>query len=72
MFDPRSSPWASSDVLMTLYYGLSPEERGLVEQNDLPVYTFPPDYIARLWSAIEKVNPVFAAEYRQMKAAQGK
>ena len=66
----RSSPWASSDVLMTLYYGLDPQQRGLVEQEDLPVYTFPFDYISRLWSAIEKVDPAFGAAYRQLKASQ--
>ena len=42
----------------------------LVEQEDLPVYTFPPDYISRLWSAIEKIDPVFAAAYRQSKSSQ--
>jgi len=66
----RASPWASSDVLMTLYYGLTPEERGLVEQDDLPVFTFPPDYISRLWGAIEAVDPEFAEDYRAFKAAQ--
>ena len=66
----RSSPWASSDLLVTLYYGLAPQQRGLVEQDDLPVYTFPSDYISRLWSAIENVNPEFAAAYQQLKASQ--
>ena len=66
----RSSPWASSDVLMTLYYGLTPAQRGLVEQEDLPIYTFPSDYILRLWSAIEKADPVFAVAYRQWKASE--
>ncbi len=66
----RSSPWASSDVLMTLTYGLTPEQRGLVEQDGLPVYTFPPDYISRLWAAIEKEDPEFADAYRALKAAE--
>ncbi|VUX55862.1 conserved exported protein of unknown function [uncultured Woeseiaceae bacterium] len=66
----RASPWASSDLLMTLYYGLTPEQRGLVEQDDMPVFTFPPDYISRLWGAIEKVDPEFAEDYRAFKAAQ--
>lgn len=66
----RSSPWASSDVLMTLYYGLTPDERGLVDQDDMPVYTFPPDYISRLWQAIEKTDPQFAEAYLALKAAQ--
>jgi esterase/lipase superfamily enzyme len=66
----RSSPWASSDVLMTMYYGLTPEQRGLVEQDDLPIFTFPPDYISRLWNAIETVDPEFAEDFRQLKASQ--
>ena len=66
----RSSPWASSDVLMTIYYGLRPEQRGLVEQDDLPVFTFPPDYINRLWDSIEKVDPKFAESLRALESAQ--
>ena len=66
----RSSPWASSDVLMTMYYGLTPSQRGLVEQEDLPIFTFPPDYISRLWGAIESVDPEFAEDYQAFKAAQ--
>jgi len=66
----RSSPWASSDVLMTMYYGLTPDQRGLVEQQDLPIFTFPPDYISRLWNAIETVDPEFAEDYRQLKELQ--
>jgi len=66
----RSSPWVSSDVLMTLYRGLAPQQRGLAQQEDLPVYTFPADYISRLWSAIEKADPEFAAAYQQLKASQ--
>ena len=66
----RSSPWASSDVLMTLYYGLEPEQRGLIEQEDLPVYTFPPDYIKRLWDAIDDVDPEFASAYDTLKRQQ--
>ncbi len=66
----RSSPWASSDVLMSIYYGLTPEQRGLVEQDDLPIFTFPPDYISRLWSAIEAVDPEFAEDFQQFKASQ--
>ncbi len=68
----RSSPWASSDVLMTLFYGIGPDQRGLVKQDDMPVYTFPPDYIARLWSSLEAVDPKFAQTYREFKEAQAK
>jgi esterase/lipase superfamily enzyme len=66
----RSSPWASSDILMTMYYGLTPEQRGLVEQEDLPIFTFPPDYISRLWNAIEAVDPEFAEDFQAFKAAE--
>ena len=66
----RNSPWASSDVLMTLTYGLTPAQRGLVREEDMPVYTFPPDYISHLWAAIETVDPEFAEEYRAFKARQ--
>jgi esterase/lipase superfamily enzyme len=58
----RSSPWASSDVLMSLYYDLSPEQRGLLRQDDMPVYTFPADYITRLWQAIRAVDPEFSED----------
>ncbi len=66
----RSSPWASSDILMSMYYGLKPEQRGLVEQDDLPIFTFPSDYISRLWDAIKAVDPEFAEDFRQFRASQ--
>ena len=53
----RQSPWASSDILVTLAYGLSPTERGLVRGEDSPVWAFPADYIERLRAAIIKANP---------------
>ena len=68
----RSSPWASSDILMTLYFDLNPKDRGLVEQKDLPVYTFPPDYISRLWNSIVAVDPEFARSYHLFKETQKK
>ena len=66
----RTSPWVSSDVLMTLFYGLEPKQRGLVDEEGLPIYTFPPDFINRLWDAIEKVDPEFAKNYQQLKKAK--
>jgi len=66
----RSSPWASSDILMTMYYGLTPKQRGLVDEDGIPMYTFPPDYINRLWTAIEQVDPQFAEDYQQFLAAE--
>lgn len=58
----RSSPWVSSDVLMSIYYDLSPEQRGLLSQDGMPVYTFPEDYITRLWQAIRAVDPEFSED----------
>ena len=49
----RSSPWVSSDLLMTLLYGLSPEERGLVREKDSPIWGFPPDYVERLRASLQ-------------------
>ncbi len=48
----RQSPWASSDILATIRYGLGPAERGLVRGAGSPIWTFPPDYVARLRRAI--------------------
>lgn len=50
----RSSPWVSSDLLMTLLYGLPPEERGLVKEKDFPIWGFPPDYVERLRASLER------------------
>ena len=32
----------------------------LLSQDDMPVYTFPEDYIERLWQAIKAVDPDFS------------
>ena len=53
----RKSPWTSSDILMTLMHDLKPDERGLVRSEDIPIWTFPPDYIRRLRAALLKVLP---------------
>jgi len=53
----RQSPWASSDLLMNLMYGLGPRERGLERTEENPVWSFPPDYIDRLIQAIHTANP---------------
>jgi esterase/lipase superfamily enzyme len=65
----RNSPWASSDILMTLMYDLTPEQRGLRLKASMPVYEFPPDYISKLWAALAEVNPDFRRAYvaRQTK-----
>ena len=53
----RSSPWASSDMLMTLSTDLGPEERGLVRDEYSSIWTFPPDYVERLRTALEGILP---------------
>jgi hypothetical protein len=52
----------SSDVLMTLMYNLSPGERGLVMLDDIPEWTFPPDYVERLRKSLGEVNPALAVD----------
>ena len=47
----RQSPWASSDLLMTLAYGLTPAERGLVREDGSLAWSFPADYVDRLRSS---------------------
>lgn len=41
----RNSPWISSDVLMSLKYGLAPAERGLIREKNDPIWKFPPNYV---------------------------
>jgi hypothetical protein len=52
----RTSPWVSSDLLMTLLYDLPPEERGLVRGEGQLVWSFPPDYIERLRNDLEQAT----------------
>jgi esterase/lipase superfamily enzyme len=53
----RQSPWASSDILMTLMYDLPPAERGLQRSDEFGIWSFPPDYIDRLRTAVSRVHP---------------
>lgn len=56
----RKSPWVSSDILATLMYDLSPEERGLTHSREWPIWQFPPDYITRLTGKLIERNPALA------------
>jgi len=49
----RDSPWVSSDILMTLMYDLSPEERGLARNVEMPIWEFPADYQKRLLEKLQ-------------------
>lgn len=52
----RESPWVSSDILATLTTGLGPAARGLVrKQPALPIWSYPPDFIARLQGGLAQV-----------------
>lgn len=51
----RRSPWVSSDVLVSLKYGFSPQARGLVRDDKLPVWRFPKDYITRVGRKLGKI-----------------
>jgi esterase/lipase superfamily enzyme len=53
----RKSPWASSDILITLSTDLGPAERGLVRDASSPIWVFPPDYVERLRTALEAIIP---------------
>ena len=49
----QTSPWISSDVLATLLYGLTPEERGLIRGPNALSWSFPSNYDVGLKSVIE-------------------
>jgi esterase/lipase superfamily enzyme len=53
----RRSPWVSSDILMSLYWDMSPSERGLTRAPGAVIWEFPQDYPQRLVEAIEKRLP---------------
>ena len=53
----RKSPWASSDILMTLMFDLEPNERGLVQNSETLIWSFPADYIQRLRNALLTIRP---------------
>jgi len=56
----RQSPWVSSDILSTLMYDLSPEERGLFHSQEWPIWQFPKDYITKLTAKLVERNPALA------------
>jgi esterase/lipase superfamily enzyme len=44
----RKSPWVSSDIVATLLFALPPHERGLIQNEDDPIWIFPDDYPSKL------------------------
>ena len=63
----RKSPWVSSDLLTLLAYDLGAAERGLEKEEDLLVWTFPPDFIERLRKAVLEINPQLAGTIEEDK-----
>jgi esterase/lipase superfamily enzyme len=53
----RDSPWVSSDLLTLLAYDIGAAERGLEKEENLLVWTFPPDFITRLRKVLTEMNP---------------
>ena len=56
----RKSPWVSSDILSTLMYDLSPQERGLYHTKEWPIWQFPQDYMTKLTAKLVEVNSALA------------
>ncbi len=59
------SPWASSDILVTLMFDLEPGRRGLVQSPDLPFWTFPPKYVQRLRATLAEIQADLRAAVKQ-------
>lgn len=51
----HEDPWVSSDMIMLLRHGATPEERGLTRPDDNPIWGFPPDYPQRARAAARKL-----------------
>jgi esterase/lipase superfamily enzyme len=56
------NPWVSSDVLMQLYFGVEPQDRGLVRPEGSGVWEFPDDYPQRVREAVAEL-----AEQRNLR-----
>jgi len=51
-----ASPWVSSDLLLTLMYGFSPEQRGL-KKDGYGMWEFGKDHLARLRKLLKTMDP---------------
>lgn len=52
----RSSPWASSDMFVSLIYGIDAQARGLVRGRDDAYWSFPDDYPDRIVEAVKRLS----------------
>ena len=53
----HDDPWVASDIIMTLRFGpdAPPQERGLVQDDDDPIWSFPKDYPERARAAAARL-----------------
>lgn len=51
-----NSPWVSSDLLLTLLFGLSPEQRGLI-RDQYQMWKFDKDHLSHLRRELKKLDP---------------
>ncbi|MFV2060413.1 MAG: alpha/beta hydrolase [Gammaproteobacteria bacterium] len=51
------SPWVSSDLLLTLNFDLTPQQRGLVLNKKTNMWYFSKDYPERVESELKKIDP---------------
>ena len=53
----NANGWVSSDILITLMHDLTLDERGLVQNEQLPVWQYPDNYIEKLSQVLsEKIS----------------
>lgn len=50
------SPWVSSDLLLTLMFGFTPEQRGL-QKDDYGMWKFTKDYDKHVRESLQKMDP---------------
>ncbi len=63
----RKSPWVSSDLMALLAYDLGAAQRGLVKDDRLLTWRYPPDFIERLRRQLAKMNPEWAGAQGQVE-----
>jgi esterase/lipase superfamily enzyme len=57
----HQNPWVSSDVMLYLRLGATPEERGLVRNQETAFLEFPDDYEERLPAIVERLQAEYPA-----------
>jgi esterase/lipase superfamily enzyme len=60
----RSSQKVASDILMTLMYDFSNQQRGLMRKENTPIWEFSADYLEQLWESIAEIDTEFGQKYQ--------